>query len=120
MNLFLNVNEGKNDDKRFHGYNYLVNSYQYSETKTSLSRCTEDVKVMNPDTFKICGMLDFKFDGNEIMIEIPKYAIGIEPGSKFRILFKWVDSRTEIYRIEQFYTDGDCAPIGRLNYVFEN
>jgi hypothetical protein len=55
-----------------------------------------------------------------MMIEIPKCAIGIEPGSKFRILFKWVDSRTEIYRIEQFYTDGDCAPIGRLNYVFEN
>jgi hypothetical protein len=75
---------------------------------------------MNPDTFKICGMLDFKFDGNEMMIEIPKCAIGIEPGSKFRILFKWVDSRTEIYRMEQFYTDGDCAPIGRLNYVFEN
>ena len=43
---FLNVNEGKNDDKRFHGYNYLVNSYQYSETDIAL-RCTEDVKVMN-------------------------------------------------------------------------
>ncbi len=120
MNLFLNVNEGKNDDKRFHGYNYLVNAYQYSETRTSLSKCTEDAKVMSSDTFKICGMLEYKYDGNEIMIEIPKKAIGIEPGSKFRILFKWVDSRTEIYRMEQFYTDGDCAPIGRLNYVFEN
>ena len=46
-----------------------------------------------PDTLKI-GNVDFKFDGNEMMIEIPKCAIGIEPGSKFRILFKWVDSRT--------------------------
>ena len=120
MNLFLNVNEGENEDKRFCGYNYLVNAYQYSDTKTSLSKCTEDVKVLNPDTFKICSILDYKYEENEFMVEIPKKALGIEGNSKFRILFKWADSRTEITRMEQFYTDGDAAPIGRLNYIFEN
>lgn len=120
MNLFLNINEGKNDDARFCGYNYLVNQYQYTDYKTSLAKCTENVIVLNPDTFKICAIIDLKYEDNELMVTIPKKSVGLDQDSKFTILFKWADSRTEMIRMEQFYTEGDCAPIGRLNYVFTN
>ncbi len=119
MNLYLNINEG-NDDKRFYGYNYIANTYQYTEYKTSIAKCSENVKALNYDTFKICAIIDYKYEGNEIMITIPKKEVGLGSESKFRILFKWADSRTEIKSMEQFYTEGDAAPIGRLNYVFEN
>jgi hypothetical protein len=32
--------------------------------------------------------------------------------------FKWVDSDSKLTTMEQFYTEGDVAPLGRLNYVF--
>ena len=32
--------------------------------------------------------------------------------------FKWVDSDSKMTTMEQFYTEGDVAPLGRLNYVF--
>ena len=32
--------------------------------------------------------------------------------------FKWVDSDSRITTMEQFYTEGDVAPLGRMNYVF--
>ena len=32
--------------------------------------------------------------------------------------FKWVDSDSKMTTMEQFYTEGDVAPLGRLNYIF--
>ena len=34
--------------------------------------------------------------------------------------FKWVDSDSKMTTMEQFYTDGDAAPLGRLNYTYQN
>ena len=34
--------------------------------------------------------------------------------------FKWADSKTTYDEMEDFYIDGDCAPLGRLNYVYQN
>ena len=39
-------------------------------------------------------------------------------GIKFQ--FKWADSESKISTMEQFYTDGDAAPLGRLNYTYQN
>ena len=34
--------------------------------------------------------------------------------------FKWADSTTTYDEMEDFYIDGDCAPLGRMNYVYQN
>ena len=34
--------------------------------------------------------------------------------------FKWADSETVYDEMEDFYCDGDAAPLGRMNYVFQN
>lgn len=52
-----------------------------------------------------------------MMVAIPKSALGIST-DKFAIQFKWTDNCTP-GDIFSFYTDGDAAPIGRLNYVYQ-
>lgn len=124
MTLYLNVSlkgEGYGGcDTRWYGYNYVANAYPFSDSFTSLSQCTEAVRALEPDTFKIFSQIKYKLEGRELMMEIPKALVGLDAGSDFRILFKWADCREPITRMEDFYTKGDCAPIGRLNYLFEN
>lgn len=124
MTLYLNVNlngDGyQGESNRWFGYNYIANGYQFSDYVTSLSRCTEAVRAQEPDTFRIFSQLKYKWEGCELMVEIPKKLVGLSPDSDFRIEFKWADSATEITRMEDFYTKGDAAPIGRLNYLFVN
>ncbi len=119
MSLFLNISADEMDEAtRWYGYNYIANAYQFTDGITSLSRCTCEDKVLSPDSFKICAQVGMMYSGCELMLTIPKKAVGLEGIKKFNILFKWADSRSEIERMEHFYTKGDCAPIGRLNFVF--
>ena len=34
--------------------------------------------------------------------------------------FKWADSETVYDEMEDFYCDGDAAPLGRMNFVYQN
>jgi hypothetical protein len=54
------------------------------------------------------------------MINVPLEALGITDYSQIRFAFKIVDSDTKITTMEQMYSEGDCAPVGRLSYVFQN
>lgn len=116
MNLFLNID---GTDGGFYGYNYVVNEYQYTDNLTSLSKCVGETKYKEPDAFEVIKAVDYRFEGNELAVCVPKEAVGIKVGEPFKLQFKWADSKTEIFKMEDFYTKGDCAPIGRLNYVFE-
>ncbi len=55
-----------------------------------------------------------------MMINVPLEALGITDYSQIRFAFKIVDSDTKITTMEQMYSEGDCAPVGRLSYVFQN
>jgi hypothetical protein len=54
------------------------------------------------------------------MLRIPLESLGISNADAMEFQFKWVDSVTVIDSVEKMYTDGDSAPIGRLNYLFRN
>ena len=124
MTLYLNValrnGEYQGVKQRWSGYNYIANTYQFTDYTTSLSKCAQEAPVQEADTFRIFSQVRYKWEGSELMLEIPKHLVGLDPASRFRIEFKWADSRTEITRMEDFYQKGDAAPIGRLNYLFEN
>jgi hypothetical protein len=124
MTLYLNVGlKGagyRGVPQRWFGYNYIANAYQYTDYTTSLSKCAGQARALEPDTFRIFAQLRYKWEGCELMLEIPKSLVGLNAASDFRIEFKWADSATEITRIEDFYQKGDAAPIGRLNFLFEN
>lgn len=102
----------------FYGYNYIANVYQYTDTTTCIARCTESSRTIEPDTFKIFSLIEYNCTENKLSMTIPKELLGLAGSDKYKIRFKWADSRTEITRLEDFYTKGDAAPIGRLNFVF--
>ncbi len=60
----------------------------------------------------------YKVEKNKFMVSVPLEELGIEYITKINLQFKVCDSRNKYTTCEQFYTEGDCAPLGRLNYVY--
>lgn len=120
MKLFLNVNNITHPvyTERWKDYNYIANGYQFTDSRTTLEQCVSASRTIEADTFRPVSVIDYEYRDSEIMLTVPKEAVGLRPDDRFEIQFKWADSRERFTRMEDFYTSGDAAPIGRLNYVF--
>ena len=70
--------------------------------------------------FRSAGEVSFRVKGNQMMIAVPLEMLGIEGYKEINIQFKWADSTTKYDEMEDFYIDGDAAPLGRLNYTYQN
>ena len=55
-----------------------------------------------------------------MMVAVPLELLGIEGYLEIDLEFKVADSRSVYDEMEDFYCDGDAAPLGRMNYVFQN
>lgn len=111
MTLFLSV--GVNDNPNWYGYNYAVNlNSPVNDTTTYL------YKSLGGWSWSKACAVSMKTEGNKIMVAVPRSAIGASD-ELFHVEFKWTDNYTD-NDIWSFYTDGDAAPYGRLNYVFSN
>ena len=62
--------------------------------------------------------LTYKVEGKKMMVSIPLEELGIEYITKIDLQFKVCDSETRYTSAEQFYLEGDCAPVGRPNFVY--
>ncbi len=116
MQLFINVDS---DSTGWYGYDYIVN---FSPRDTENTTVAKYVGNGTDFDFANCADVSCKIDGNRMMIAVPQSALGIAE-NRYRELclqFKWVDSASVITTMEQFYEDGDCAPLGRMNYVYQN
>ena len=116
MRLFLAVDNDENVPQCC-GAAYLVNGYPFSDQLTSFAVCREPSRTIEEDTFRICAQVPYQLDANRLTVTVPKALFGISQGD-YRLRFKWADARTEITRWEEFYTQGCCAPIGRLFFPF--
>ncbi len=111
MTLFLSV--GVNDNPNWYGYNYAVNiDSPVSSTKAYL------YQSQGGWDWARVGSVKMKIEGNKMMVAVPRSSVGAT-GNLFHVEFKWADNYTD-NDIWSFYTDGDTAPYGRLNYVFSN
>ena len=54
-----------------------------------------------------------------MMIGVPMEELGIEYYDRVNIEFKIADSRSIYETMEQFYEDGDSAPLGRMNFAYQ-
>ena len=61
---------------------------------------------------------DYAVDGNRMEIRIPRSLLG-EFGKSLNIEFKWSDNMQEEGNIMDFYVNGDAAPGGRFNFVYD-
>ena len=117
MQLFVNTNNNASDG--WHGYDFLINATPKSIDKTSVASCSSNDGVLN--TAEI-GEVSYKVEGAEMMISVPLPMLGIENYKEIYIEFKWADAdqQTKFLTMEDFYLYGDVAPLGRLNWIYQN
>ena len=119
MQLYLNVDgrDGDNGESGWYGYDFVVN-YQAKDTFT-----TTVAKYNGKDGaygFESVGEVSYRVKDNEMMIAVPLSMLGIEDYRAIDVEFKWADSDTIYDEMEDFYCDGDVAPLGRLNFIYQN
>ena len=102
MTLFLNVNGEKA------GYDFCVNRVSPENGKAA-------VEAVGNDGYRRIGEAEIRFEGNKLMLRVPKALLGLGETASFT--FKWADNY-EDGNIMSFYTKGDAAPYGRLNWVY--
>lgn len=104
MTLFLNVHGDKA------GYDYCVNRTSPANGKTL-------IESVGDNEYRPVGEAEIRFEGNQLMLRVPKAVLGL--GEKASFTFKWAD-HYEDGNILSFYTKGDSAPYGRLNWVYSS
>ncbi len=112
MQLFLSTG-----GQGWYGYDYVVNYQAKDEFTTTLARYNGTDGAYS---YEIVGEISYRVKDNQMMIAVPLDMLGITNPLGIKLQFKWADSESKITTMEQFYTEGDAAPLGRLNYVFQN
>ena len=115
MQIFINTD--LNSQTGFYGYDYLINSKIKNNDTSTIAKSNSNTKVYS---FSDISDAQYRIEENKMMIKINLKDLGITNYEKIKFAFKVVDSKTQITSMEKMYTEGDSAPIGRLNYIFQN
>ena len=113
MQLFIDADQDVKTG--WYGYDYIVNYQAKDEFTTTVAKYNG---TDNAFSFEVIGDVSYRVKGNQMMIAVPLELLGVEHCDYMNFHFKWVDSDSRMTTMEQFYTEGDVAPLGRLNYVF--
>lgn len=115
MQLFLDVDGSV--ETGWYGYDYIINYNASEDFTTTVAKYTGADGAYG---FTDCGTVAYRVKGNQMMIAVPMEMLGIEYYNQLSMQFKWADSDTLLDEMADFYLDGDMAPLGRLNYVYQN
>ena len=108
MNLLISVDS--EDEDVFAGYQYIIN-------RTPSDGVTSVEKSIGGYDWEEIGTAQYRIDGNVMTLSIPLSTLKLSAG-KCNIQFKVADNVTNYDDIMDYYVTGDCAPLGRLNYVY--
>jgi hypothetical protein len=112
MSLFLRTSNAKAENS-WEGYDFVLNRIVPASGQAILESSSGGWN------WKEAAKVAMKVEGNELQLAIPKKELGLTEGTKTTFQFKWADNYQGEGDIDSFYLDGDAAPIGRLNYVFQ-
>ena len=94
------------------GYQLAVNRAGFADDTATVEVCSADGSYAWSEIARVsCVCRE-----NRIHLALPKQLLGIE-GESFSLEFKWSDNMQEP-DVMDFYQNGDCAPRGRMNYVY--
>lgn len=96
----------------WNGYSFVLNRTGGDGQRLVLERCRGGWD------WEQAGTVAYRIEGNRMDAAVPRALLGLK-GKPVRIHFKWSDAAAMDGTIIPFYTDGDAAPLGRANYVFE-
>ena len=123
MQLFVNADNIAING--WYGYDYIINQ---SAVDSQVTTVASNVKPMldfiedNSFNFTVAGNVSYKVEGCEMMVSVPLEMLGITDYRKIYLEFKWADADEGIFfdEMEDFYEFGDSAPLGRLNWIYQN
>lgn len=116
MQLF--VNSDNDDSNGWYGYDYIINYSAIDQYTTTVAKIT-----MNSNkkySAKIVGKVNYQVSGNKMMIAVPMEMLDIKGYLEVYLEYKWADADIILDTMEEFYTNGDAAPLGRLNWIYQN
>lgn len=99
------------------GYDYIINNRVIDGLTTTVA-AYGGARGGTDWNFKEKISVPYRVEGKKFMVSVPMEALGIEYINKINLQFKVCDSNTLYTTCEQFYTEGDCAPLGRPNFVY--
>lgn len=105
MTLFINTGSKTN----WYGYDFAV--HRTGGSDMIIEKCKGGYE------WDEVGKAEYKLSENMLMLSIPRKTLGVS-GKEFSISFKWADNFSGDGDIFTFYTDGNAAPYGRLNYLY--
>ncbi|GGD51153.1 hypothetical protein [Paenibacillus nasutitermitis] len=111
MNLFINTDG--NGTNGWNGYDVLVNASVVNNHQTTIRKTSGAWNWQND------GNAEYKVNGNEMEIAIPRAKLGLTSRDTFELEFKWVDNRQKDDDIVEFTVSGDSAPNDRFNYRYK-
>ena len=114
MQLFINTDS---EQTGWYGFDYIVNYAAKDDSTTTVAKYNGDNGAFS---FEEVGEVSYSVKGNRMMVAVPLSMLGIEGYKEIEIDFKWADSDTVITTMEQFYCEGDAAPLGRMNFTYRN
>ena len=106
MSLFIST--GKEGAETWCGYDYVIsrNAMGVVEKRTASG-------------WEKAGTAQYKLEGNKLQLAVDLSVLGIS-GEGVSLQFKWADNYQGEDDIFSFYLNGDCAPYGRMNYVYQS
>ena len=114
MQLYLNVDRKTTG---WYGYDFIINYQAKGDFTTTVAKYNGADGAYG---FEVAGEVSYRVDGCEMMISVPMSLLGVKGYKEIDLEFKWGDSRTVYDEMEDFYCDGDVAPLGRLNFIYQN
>ena len=117
MQLFVNTDNDANNG--WYGYDYIINYSTKDDTTTTVAKCNTSDGTYG---FEVVGEVSYKVEGNQMMVAVPLETLGITGYREIYVEFKWADAdeNTVFNTMESFYEFGDAAPLGRLNWIYQN
>ncbi len=117
MQLYLNTDGDASTG--WYGYDYIVNYASQSDNVTTVAKYSGKDGACG---FTEVAEVNYTVTGSEMMISVPMEVLGIDNYERIFVEFKWFDADegVKVDEMEDFYTYGDAAPLGRLNYVYQN
>lgn len=110
MSMFIST--GEKNNATWCGYDFVVNRTGATDKKLVVEKRTES-------GWKEVGKVSYQVHANELQFEVPLSVLGLD-SKDVSIQFKFADNYQGEDDIYSFYLNGDAAPYGRLNYVYES
>lgn len=110
MNIYIGTGD---QNTGFNGLQYVLN-----RAPSPANGTTSLHKIGENDYSEVSGAdCSLTMDGTRMMVRVSKQALGIK-GSEFTLQFKVADNNSKDFDLTDWYTNGDVAPLGRVNYVY--